>query len=135
MGGALNVVQRVYDAFAAGGLDAADGLFADDCRFVMPPGPLTKNEHRMMAAAFRGGLPDARMVIEHVVDGGDEVVVEGHFVGTHTGDLASPQGTLPPSGRCVNVRFADYFKTADGKITDHRTYWDQAEMMGQLGAG
>lgn len=135
MGEALNVVQQFYDAFGGGDLDAADELFADDCRFVMPPGPLTKAEHRMMAEAFRAGLPDARMIINHVVDGGDEVVVEGNFVGTHSGDLVSPQGSVPASGRTINVRFADYFKTAAGRITDHRTYWDQAEMMAQLGAG
>jgi len=135
VGEAPQAVQRFYDAFAAGQLDEADILFAEDCRFVMPPGPLTKAEHHMMAEAFRAGMPDARMEIDHVVDGGSEVFVEGHFVGTHRGDLVSPQGTLPASGRSINVRFADYFKTADGKITDHRTYWDQAEMMAQLGAG
>jgi steroid delta-isomerase-like uncharacterized protein len=134
VGEALDVVQRFYDAFGTGDLDAADALFADDCRFVMPPGELTKTEHRMMAAAFRAGLPDSRMVIDHVLDGGAEVFVEGHFVGTHTGDLVSPQGTVPASGRSINVRFADYFQAAAGQITDHRTYWDQAEMMAQLGA-
>jgi steroid delta-isomerase-like uncharacterized protein len=134
MGAALDVVNRFYDSFARGDLDTADGCFAEDCRFEMPPGPMTRQEHRMLAEAFLAGLPDAHMAIDHVVDGGDEVFVEGRFVGTHTGDLASPEGVIPASGNKVELRFADYFKAAGGLITDHRTYWDQMSMMAQLGA-
>jgi len=134
MGEALDAVRRFYDTFAAGDLESGDANFADDCRFVMPPGPLTKAEHRAMGQAFHNALPDAHMVIDHVLDGGDEVFVEGRFVGTHTGDLMSPQGTIPASGNKIELRFADYFKTSGGLITDHRTYWDQVDMATQLGA-
>jgi steroid delta-isomerase-like uncharacterized protein len=134
MGEALDAVRRFYDAFAAGDLDRADEVFADDCRFVMPTGPLTKTEHRVMGSAFRDALPDSAMVIDHAVDGGDEVFVEGRFVGTHTGDMVTPQGTMPATGNKLEVRFADYFKASGGLITDHRTYWDQMEMAAQLGA-
>ena len=61
-------------------------------------------------------------------------VAEGRFLGTHTGDLQSPQGTIPASGNQIEVRFADYFKASGGRITDRRTYWDQVEMMTQLRA-
>ena len=135
MGAALDVVQQFFASFAAGDLDAADDLFADDCAFAMPPGPLTKAEHRGMAEAFRGALPDAHMVVDHVVDGGDEVFLEGRFQGTHSGALQSPDGTLPASGNTLDLRFADYFRVADGRVVEHRTYWDQADMMRQLGAG
>src|SRR4051794_9992807 len=57
MGEALDAVNRFYDAFAAGDLDAADAVFAEDCRFMMPPGPLTKAQHRMMGQAFMAALP------------------------------------------------------------------------------
>jgi len=135
MGAALDVVNRFYDAFGRVDLDEVDACFADDCRFEMPPGPMNKAEHHMLAQAFLAGLPDAHMVVDHVVDGGDEAFVEGRFVGTHTGDLQSPEGVIPASGNKVELRFADYFKVAGGQITDHRTYWDQASMMAQLGAG
>ena len=94
MGEALDAVNRFYDAFAANDLDAADAVFADDCRFVMPTGQLTKSEHRAMGGAFMAAAPDAHMVIDHAVDGGDEVVVEGRFVGTHTGDMVSPLSSM-----------------------------------------
>jgi len=134
MGAALDVVNRFYEAFAAGDMQRADDCFSDDCRYVMPPGPLTKAEHRQMAETFKAALPDAHMAIDHAVDGGDEVFVEGRFLGTHDGDLVSPQGTIPASGSKLELRFADYFKVAAGQVVEHRTYWDQMDMMGQLGA-
>ena len=132
MGEALDIVHRFFDRFAAGEMDAADELFADDCAFVMPMGPMTKAEHRGMGEAFRVGIPDGHMVVDHALDHGDEVFLEGRFVGQHTGDLASPGGTLPASGRKLELRFADYFKTAGGKVVEHRTYFDQASLLQQL---
>ena len=134
MGAALDTAKRFFDEFANGDLEAADALFADDCQFTMPNGPLTKAEHRGMGEAFKAGLPDAHMVVDHAVDGGDEVFLEGRFVGTHEGDLHSPDGTIPATGNKLELRFADYFKVHNGKVTEHRTYWDQVSMMSQLGA-
>jgi hypothetical protein len=58
----------------------------------------------------------------------------GHFRGTQTGDLQSPGGTIPASGRDLNLRFTDYFRIADGKIVAHETVFDQMELLAQLGA-
>jgi steroid delta-isomerase-like uncharacterized protein len=134
MGEALTAVNRFYDAFAAKNWDAADDNFADDCAFVFPTGTPTKAEHRAMGEAFGAALPDAHMEIDHVVDGGDEAFVEGRFVGTHSGEFVTPEGAIPASNNKVELRFADFFKTAGGKIVEHRTYWDTADMMRQLGA-
>jgi steroid delta-isomerase-like uncharacterized protein len=133
MGAALDAVKHFYDAFARGDMDAADAVYAEDCAFDMPGGAADKAGHRQMGEAFRGGLPDAHMTIDHVLDGDDEVFVEGHFAGTHTGNLVSPQGALPPSGNKVDLRYGDYFRVRDGLIVEHRAYWDQGEMMQQLG--
>ena len=134
MGEAMEAVNRFYEAFGRGDWDAADDVFADDCRFVMPPGAMNKAEHKQMGLAFSAAVPDAHFAVDHVLDGGGEVFVEGRFLGTHTGDMVTPQGTIPASGNNIDLRFADYFRVADGKITDHRTYWDQADMVTQLGA-
>jgi steroid delta-isomerase-like uncharacterized protein len=133
MGNALDTANRFFELFAAGDLDGADDAYADDCQFVMPSGPMTKAEHRMMGEAFHAALPDAHMVVDHAVDGGDEVFIEGRFIGTHTGDMQSPGGTIPASGNKLELRFADYFRVAGGRVTEHRTYFDQADMMRQLG--
>jgi steroid delta-isomerase-like uncharacterized protein len=134
MGEALDVVNRFYEAFGRGDWDAADVVFDDGCRFVMPPGAMTKAEHKQLGLAFSAAVPDASFAVDHVLDGGDEVFVEGRFVGTHKADMVTPQGVVPASGNTINLRFADYFRVAGGRIVDHRTYWDQADMMAQLTA-
>ena len=136
MGQALDTARRFFERFEAGDMDAADDVFADDCKFVMPMGPLDKAAHRGLGESFKAAFPDAGMRVSHAVESatGDEVFLEGRFVGTHKGDLVSPDGTLPATGNSIDFPFADYFKVAGGKVVEHRTYWDQATMMGQLGA-
>jgi steroid delta-isomerase-like uncharacterized protein len=135
MGEALRAVEGFFGLFAAGDLEAAQGWFADECVNVTPAGSMGKEQHVAFGRAFKGALPDARMEVVHAVESGSEVVVEGRFRGRHTGDLLTPQGAIPASGNELDLPFADYFRVEGGKIVAHRTYWDQATMMAQLGAG
>ena len=48
--------------------------------------------------------------------------------------MVSPQGTIPASGRSLDLRFIDYFKVENGVIVDHQTIFDQMEFLGRLGA-
>jgi len=50
------------------------------------------------------------------------VIVEGRFVGTHTGPLAGPDAEVEPTGASVDVRFADVSRVQDGKIVSYHTY-------------
>jgi ketosteroid isomerase-like protein len=55
-------------------------------------------------------------------------------VGTHTGPLESHDGqSIPATGRRVRLRMADAATVADGVVTSHRFYFDQLELLGQLG--
>ncbi len=132
MGEAMDVANRFYDAFGRGDWDAADALFAEDSRIVIPPGAMGKAEHKQVGLAFSAAVPDARFAIDHILEGRDEAYVEGRFLGTHTGDLVTPEGVVPASGNKIELRFADYFRVSGGSIIDHRAYWDQADMMAQL---
>jgi ketosteroid isomerase-like protein len=60
-------------------------------------------------------------------------MVEGRFVGTHTGPLAAPDGDVEPSGASVDLRFADFSRVQDGKIVSYHTYYDQLGLLTQLG--
>ena len=64
---------------------------------------------------------------------GDAIIVEGRFVGTHTGPLAGPDGEIEPTGARVNLRFADVSRVRDGKIVSYHTYYDQLGLLTQLG--
>ena len=67
------------------------------------------------------------------MEAGDLVVVEGRFVGTFTGPLASPDGDVEPTGASVDLRFADVARIRDGKIGAYHTYYDQLGLLTQLG--
>jgi predicted ester cyclase len=134
LGQARERVERYFELFAAGKITDATELFDPSCITLMPTGALTQAEHEGMGHAFKAGLPDSHMAVDGIVESGDEVVVLGHFKGTHTGDLQSPGGTIPASGKTLNLRFMDYFKVTGGKIVDHQTIFDQVEMLTQLGA-
>jgi predicted ester cyclase len=60
-------------------------------------------------------------------------VLEARFVGTHTGTLRGPAGEIPATGKSVDVRFCDIHRVADGKIIDTHLYFDQMDLLTQLG--
>jgi predicted ester cyclase len=64
---------------------------------------------------------------------GEQAAEEGRFVGTHTGILRTPGGDLLPTGRRVDVPYALIFRVTSGKVTFVRLYFDQVELLTQLG--
>jgi predicted ester cyclase len=134
MGQARQVVEQFYELFAAGKIGDTVALFDPDCVTLTPNGALNQAEHEGMGNAFKAAFPDSHMAVDHIVESGDELVVLGHFQGTHTGDLQGGGGTITASGNTLNLRYIEYFKVADGHIVDQQTIFDQMEMLGQLGA-
>ncbi len=134
MGQARQVAEQFYERFGANDLGGLSALFTDDCVTVTPAGTFTVAEHEDFGRAFKNGLPDAHMVIVRAVEADDEIYITGRFQGTHTGDLVSPQGTIPASGNALDMPFADYFRVSGGQIAEHEVIWDEMTMLGQLGA-
>lgn len=134
MGAALDTARRFYEAMAAGNFAGLTDCFSADCLTVTPAGAMNPAEHEAFGRAFKAALPDAHMEIEKAVEAGPEVFIAGRFRGTHTGDLVTQQGTLPASGKPLDLPYADYFRVDSGHIVEHRVFWDQADMLAQLGA-
>ena len=63
-----------------------------------------------------------------------ETSLPSRAVSDPRGSIATPQGTIPPNGQTIDLGFADFFIVNHGKIVEQRTYWDQGDMMRQLGA-
>ena len=129
-----SAVDRFYELFAAGKIADATALFDPACITLMPGGALNQTEHEAIGQAFKAAFPDSYMAVDQVVESGSEIVVLGHFRGTHTGDLQSAGGTIPALGNDLDLRFIDYFKIDGDQIVDHQTIFDQMELVGQLGA-
>ncbi|HUO74104.1 MAG TPA: ester cyclase [Solirubrobacteraceae bacterium] len=128
------VVQSFYDHWAAGEVSESRPMFTDDAVIVTPAGTFGIDAHEQMGHAFMAAFPDSHMDISRMVSVGDEVWVTGSFRGTQTGDLVGEQGTIPASGKDIDLPFAEVFTIRDGRIARQETYWDQMTMMAQIGA-
>jgi heme-degrading monooxygenase HmoA/predicted ester cyclase len=53
--------------------------------------------------------------------------------GTHTGTLRGPAGEIPATGRTVQLDGCDVYEFDGGKITNVRLYFDQMDLLSQLG--
>jgi predicted ester cyclase len=60
----------------------------------------------------------------------DQAVLEGYFVGKHTGEFAG----IPATGREVRVPMCIVYELGGGKITKARIYFEIPVLMNQLSA-
>ena len=134
MGKTRDVVERFYDRFGANDLDGAFACFAPECVAVGLSGPLDNSAHHAAARALKKAMPDCHMNLVRMLEMDDEIYVTGRFKGTHTGDLATPLGSVPASGKKLDLLFVDYFRVANEKIVECEVVRDRLEMMIQLGA-
>ena len=71
--------------------------------------------------------------ILHTIANGDKVVYVWNTKGTQTGPLALPTGVVPPTGKYAEVPGALVAILKEGKIVREKTYWNQVELLAQLG--
>jgi steroid delta-isomerase-like uncharacterized protein len=78
-------------------------------------------------------FPDASVTIAKLVTSGDQAVGEMQYRGTHTGPMVGLQGTIPPTGKTVDLPGVAWITIRDGKIARFDGYYDTGSMMMQLG--
>jgi steroid delta-isomerase-like uncharacterized protein len=84
--------------------------------------------------SWRDAFPDARGTITNAFSSGDQVVQEITWEGTHSGELETPQGSIPASGRRVTIYAVQVVACEDGRIVENRHYFDMLGMLQQIGA-
>ena len=65
--------------------------------------------------------------------GGDTVVLELTWRGTHKGPLQTPTGQIAATGKPIEIEACQVYRIADGKPQSMRQYFDMATMLQQLG--
>jgi steroid delta-isomerase-like uncharacterized protein len=85
------------------------------------------------AMSWVRAFPDARLVVHNEIAAGDWVAQECTFEGTHEGTLSSPAGDIPATHKRLNGRCVQIFKVEGDVVTNTRLYFDQVEVMTQLG--
>lgn len=136
MGQARELMDRVTEAVMAGDLDALREIYAPDVVASTPDaGALNGLEavlewHRTFIEAFS----DLDYRSERALETQECAIDQGDVIGTNTGQLQLPDGqSLPPTGKQITVRSVDIATVADGKIVRHDFYFDQLDMLTQLG--
>ena len=87
-----------------------------------------------MTATTGAAMPDLRWEGVDSHESADTAYDEGFVCGTFTEPLVLPDGnTIPATGKAMRVRECDAVTVAGGRITSHRSYFDQLELFEQLG--
>ena len=129
------IVDRHYAEINGADFSDAAEIFRPDVVTVVPGAEPMRGLEPFVAygRTFLTAFPDGRIHRDRHIEAGDRIVVEGRFTGTNTGPLQTPSGELPATGRPLELPFADSFRIVDGKIAEHRIYYDTAGMLAQLG--
>lgn len=136
MGEARDMMDRVTNAAVTiGDLKAIGECYAEDAVIMTPDeGQLTGRDQIMeWWRPFLEGFTELKWEPLHAYEVGDTAIDEGFFGGLNTGPLSTPMGTVPATGKRIRVRGCDVATVVNGHIVEHRFYFDQMEMLGQLG--
>jgi steroid delta-isomerase-like uncharacterized protein len=87
-----------------------------------------------LAKGWRAAFPDVRGKISNTTASGTTAALEITWLGTHTGPLELPSGTLPATGKAVEFDGVQVFVVEGGKVTQMRHYLDLLTMLTQVGA-
>ena len=132
------IAQEKINAFNAHDANAVAELAHPDV-VATAPGPTGRSDLRGREAvkgynqSWFTAFPDARVRSTNDVISGDYIVQEGTFEGTNTGPWRSEAGDMPATGRALKGQFCQVIRTKDGKIVSSNLYFDQVQVLTQLG--
>ncbi len=136
MGDPSDVAERGLQAWRSRDVEAFAATFAEDATLTAPGGVQLRGRDgaSQFYSVWNDAVPDNDINIERRHACGSVVVEQGVFSGTHTGDLAAPNGqVVPATGLSVSVPYVEVFDIEGGQVAATRLYFDQVELLTQLG--
>jgi predicted ester cyclase len=82
---------------------------------------------------FWEAFPDVHIDVTHVVEEGSVVAIRGRSSGTHLGNLRTPDGDIPATGRRIDLSISDLYEVAGGVIVASYLHFDRLELLEQIG--
>ena len=82
-----------------------------------------------MIGGLLGAFPDLRITVEDQIVAGDKVATRWTSEGTNSG----PFGSMPATGRRIQISGLILDRVVDGKVVERWEQWDQMAMLQQLG--
>jgi ketosteroid isomerase-like protein len=134
MGSATDVVEKVLTTWRARDAEAFSQCYSADAEITCPGGMrfLGRDGARQFLGVWSEAMPDNEISVTTEYVAGSVVVQEAVFSGTHSGNLATPNGlVVSPTGRQVRVPYVDIFVVEGDQVASDHLYWDQVEMLTQ----
>ena len=129
------VATEALDAFNAHDEARIRATFSDDVVLEAPgdvrlEGADAATEYAM---GWLKAFPDAKLSLADELFDGECSVQRFTFEGTHQATLSGPGGEIPATNRSLSGRGLQMFRIRDGKITEQQLYFDQMQVLTQLG--
>lgn len=132
----MNKLTRDYmDAFVAQDWDKCRSMMASDAVYE------EEATHRHLEGIdeildalrdWKRAYPDLKGTFHEPFAGRDALVVEIEWEGTQQGELKSPFGVIPPTGKHGKLPAVQVYRFEGGKIRELRHYFDLLTMLAQL---
>ncbi len=124
--------KQWVNEMAKGELDHAP--YAEDAETSDPSGKY-KGKAQILQSfkVWKTAFPVGTGAVTNQIAMGDQLASEVVFKSTHTGPLVSATGTIPPTNKPVELKVMNITSFRNGLIQRERSYYDQADLMRQLG--
>ena len=136
MGEARDLLDRMTKAVVAGDAAALADCYADDAVVDTPDYGEVRGREAIVGyfRPFFESFSDIGWEELQRHEAANVAIDEGFFTGTHTGPLPNPDGEpIPATGKRVRLRECDVATVHGGHIMSHRIYFDQMDLVSQLG--
>ena len=139
------MIEELLEKFVAGAERSVSALdwqtygsyFAEDLYMETPalPGPTTGRDARLeFVKGIMVSFPDGVVEVQRCFGKGDWGCIEVLFTGTHTGPMPGPSGVeIPATNKKVKWSYCMVMRFEDGLIKDLYEYYDQVDLLAQLG--
>lgn len=136
MGEARKTIDRMTACMVAHDKDGLGATYAPNAVITTPDEGEIKGRENIVKylGTFMDAFSDLQWESLAAHESGDTGIDEGWVVGTNDGPLLAPTGeTISATGKRVRVRSVDVATVSSGQIVRHNFYFDQMEVLGQLG--
>ncbi len=131
------VADNIVKAMKSADPVAIANLYTQDAVMIQSgePGPVRGRAALLKYQQdFHRAFTDLAVEFSSIFYSGDTIIFEGVAHVTFTGPMTTPEGEVAPTGKSANNRFVFLAKISpDGLIAEDRTYFDNLDVMKQLG--
>ena len=129
-----NALAAMHAALKRRDMDAIFVDFADNVRYVSPDGTLDGiAARRAVEQMLLDAFTDIEVKVSETVIQNDKAVEFLNMRGIDSGPLALPAGTIPPTGKNIDLRFTSFYRFEDGKVVFQEIIYDSMNLLRQLG--